>query len=710
MQSVEHSTNSTSTLNNRKILIIDDNESIHRDFQSILAPEKNTKLDELEARILSESSNEPPPEEIIFVLESAMQGAEGVKQVEAALEAKTPFSLAFVDIRMPPGFDGLKTIKKIRELDQEIQIVICSAYSDYSWEEIRREVGQSDNLVILKKPFEYLEVRQLAYSLTQKWNTHRRFQDTIQKLQNEIDNHHLTETSLRQSEDKYKTLIETAQEGVWIIDKDSITTFVNRHMAEMLGYSIEQMLGKHLFSFMDEYARKIAEENLDRRRKGMEENHDFVFRHKQGHYVYTTLSTTPLHDDQGNYDGAFAFINDISERIKTEKELENVKIYLNNILDSMPSVLVGLDVELGVTFWNRQAIAYTGISQEEARGEKLINVFPMLPEILMRDVSRAVGAGEKLVRERIMSRSGENMFYSDITVYPVQNAEGPAGAVLKLDDISDRVKLEEIMIQTEKMMSVGGLAAGMAHEINNPLSGILQGIQNTFRRLSGELAKNKKVAAELSVNLDTINQYLEVRGIIGFLNSIKDSGERASRIVDNMLQFSRGSESKVAPARISDLIDRTLELASNEYNLKKQYDFRHIKIIREYDQNLPAIPCVITEIEQVILNLLKNAAQAMNEPGHIISEPCIRIRTLRQGEDWAVIEIEDNGPGIPEEVRKRVFEPFFTTKDVNLGTGLGLSVSYFIITNNHKGKISVSSSPGKGSVFKLELSLRWNAD
>jgi signal transduction histidine kinase len=143
-----------------------------------------------------------------------------------------------------------------------------------------------------------------------------------------------------------------------------------------------------------------------------------------------------------------------------------------------------------------------------------------------------------------------------------------------------------------------------------------------------------------------------------------------------------------------------LELAATDYDLKKKYDFRSIEIIKDY-QDTPQVPMVSLEIEQVILNLLKNAAQAMiaNPPDR---RPSITFRLGCEGR-YAVLEVEDNGPGMAEDIRRRVFEPFFTTKEPRVGTGLGLSVSYMIVAQNHKGLMEVQSAPGRGTVFKVKL-------
>ena len=168
-----------------------------------------------------------------------------------------------------------------------------------------------------------------------------------------------------------------------------------------------------------------------------------------------------------------------------------------------------------------------------------------------------------------------------------------------------------------------------------------------------------------------------------------------------MLQFSRASGARTEYADLSALVEQTIELASSDYDLQKSYDFRHINILRDYDDELPPVLCSPVEIEQVVLNLLKNAAQAMAGQQ---KRQYISVQTRQEGQ-WAVLEVADNGPGMNEKTRRRVFEPFFTTKPTGLGTGLGLAVSYFIITSNHRGQIFLESQPGKGTAFTIRLPL-----
>ena len=305
--------------------------------------------------------------------------------------------------------------------------------------------------------------------------------------------------------------------------------------------------------------------------------------------------------------------------------------------------------------------------------------------------------------ERVTWHKDEEPHHYALTFYPLVGGAG-RGVVIRIDDITQRLALEEMMVQSEKMLSVGGLAAGMAHEINNPLGAILHNVQNIRRRLSPGLEKNVEQAEQAGVSLEAIEHYMEAREIPRLLDGIQQAGQRAAKIVSHMLSFSRRSDRQLSPCDLPALIDQALEIAGNDFDLTDSFDFKTLEIVRQYDPLLGPVAGTANELEQVLLNLLKNAAQAIHlreddsEPGRIT------LRT-RLNPPWAEIQVEDNGVGMPEAVRKRTFEPFFTTKEIGQGTGLGLSVSYFIITNNHKGQMEVQSSPGQGTCFTLRLPL-----
>ena len=271
---------------------------------------------------------------------------------------------------------------------------------------------------------------------------------------------------------------------------------------------------------------------------------------------------------------------------------------------------------------------------------------------------------------------------------------------LIIRDITERKRTQEILIQTEKMMAVGGLAAGMAHEINNPLGVILQANQNIDRRLGSTLKKNRETAHSIGIDFDKLQLYLQEKSITKYVQSIQSAGERAAKIVKSMLEFGRASEySNKQLYSLNEILDTTIEMASTDYDLKKKFDFKNIEIKRFYS-DIGMIMCEKTEIGQVFLNIIKNAAQAMND--FSLNKPTIILRTEFIN-DSIRITIEDNGPGIRDQDQKQIFEPFFTTKPVGEGTGLGLSVSYFIITSHYGGKISVKSKQNKGTQFVIEF-------
>ncbi len=393
---------------------------------------------------------------------------------------------------------------------------------------------------------------------------------------------------------------------------------------------------------------------------------------------------------------------EVQVRSKIEKKLTGFQNYLNSIIDSMPSALIALDEQLYVTQWNHEATVLSGTPLDEALNQPIFIAFeplkPFLPQL-----KESVEKHRVAKIERVTWPKGEDLRHYALTFYPLTGGGG-RGVVIRIDDITQRLSLEEMMVQSEKMLSVGGLAAGMAHEINNPLGAILHNVQNIRRRLSPELPRNQEQAAELDIDLATVNRYLESRDVPQLLDGIQQAGARAAKIVTHMLSFSRRSNRQLAPCDLPALIDQAVEIAGNDFDLTVGFDFKGQHIVRQFDPELGPVPCTANELEQVLLNLLKNAAQAIHqrpqpaEPGRIV------LRT-RLNPPWAEIQVEDNGVGMPESVRKRTFEPFFTTKEIGQGTGLGLSVSYFIITNNHKGQMEVHSAPGQGTCFTLRLPL-----
>ncbi len=400
----------------------------------------------------------------------------------------------------------------------------------------------------------------------------------------------------------------------------------------------------------------------------------------------------------------------IEEHETTNEQLLRAQVELIQREDFLQSIFRVVPAGIGtikngeIEWMNKMLTEMTGYSEEELMGSRM--------RILYRDDATYEAVEESLKKQILEEGRGSletewvrkderkiHILFAATRVREMRKNEEITFTAL---DITERKHAYDRLIQSEKMMTVGGLAAGMAHEINNPLGIIMQGVQMIQNRIDLKSSVNRKAAEEVGLDMTKLYKYMERRKVLEYISNIRDAGVRAANIVSNMLQFSRKSETKVSGVDLNELVDRSIEIASKDYDLEKKYDFRSIKIIRKYGMSLKKISCIEMEIEQVILNLLKNSAQSMSEQNRQNAEPEIEIIT-RMEKSFVVVEVIDNGPGIEKEVLNRIFEPFYTTKKVGAGTGLGLSVSYFIITNNHSGSITADSVPGKGAKFTIKL-------
>jgi PAS domain S-box-containing protein len=378
--------------------------------------------------------------------------------------------------------------------------------------------------------------------------------------------------------------------------------------------------------------------------------------------------------------------------------------YLHSILNSMPSMLIGITEAGTITHWNNQAEQSTGVSSTSALGKDIHQTYPELPLSAPR-LREIIANGDSKSFESIQHGKGSLAAYQDIVIYPLQGEHQVNGAVIRIDDVTLRVNLENMMMQHEKMKSLGELAAGLAHELNNPLGAILQNLQTVERRLQIGLEANQNCADDVGISLADLNRYIGQREIPVMLNHIREAGDRASQIISNMLEFSRNNDLQNQSENFIDLVDATIAMASLTIKQEGELAFKDIAIQRHYPKRDIYVNCSASGIQQVLLNLFNNTCQAFAEVDALNhSDPTINI-TLEQRQQQLVMTVEDNGPGIDAAAIRHIFDPFFTTKEVGRGTGLGLSVSYFIITQRHNGHFHVQSEPGKGCCFEIILPL-----
>ncbi|HEX4870446.1 MAG TPA: ATP-binding protein [Moraxellaceae bacterium] len=381
--------------------------------------------------------------------------------------------------------------------------------------------------------------------------------------------------------------------------------------------------------------------------------------------------------------------------------LNETKEYLNSIINSMPSIMIGVTPSGHITHWNSAAELATGIREKQALGFRLHEIYPDLP-VSAAMIDEAIANSEPSTRENVKIEHLNTVRYVDITVYPLHSLE-LTGAVIRVDDVTLRQKLDSMMLQNEKLKSLGELAAGMAHEINNPLAAILQSLQNVQRRLNPDQPGNQAAARALDLDLRLMQDYLEARDINRFLSGMESAGHRAAEIVRHMLEFSRSSSRQLEPTSLNAIAHASVEFMRNAIELSMPALHARLVIEEDFDIAMPAVPASGVELQQVLVNLLKNAAQAIQEAHR--EQPRIQIST-RLVPPFAEIRVEDNGVGMNLSTSRQIFDPFFTTKAVGQGTGLGLSISHFIISQRHHGRIEVSSTPGVGTTFILSLPLQ----
>lgn len=375
------------------------------------------------------------------------------------------------------------------------------------------------------------------------------------------------------------------------------------------------------------------------------------------------------------------------------------------VINTMPSVLIGVDQALKITLWNHEAEQRAAVSAGQALGRMLTDVwsqFSCIEHVIQALKTKVL---QKLTNICCIDQDGQR--YVDLTVYPLPDASTTC-AVIRIDDVTERVLLEKRILQSEKMVSMGHLAAGLAHEINNPLAGIMQNVQVVRNRLSEHPQSNKRAAQNAGLNLKALDLYVHQRDIDSRLDAIMDSGAQAARMIENMLSFNRHDESTLHPEEISDLLDRAIELAASNFSLKQKFDFRLIQIRRDYDLAMPLVCCNRTQIQQVFINLLMNGAFFMNLKCHeqrqkgLDYQPCFDLR-IKNESDSVRIEVEDNGLGIDPASQSHIFDPFYSDNRKGKSPGLGLAICYFIICEHHNGHLSVESIPQEKTRFIITL-------
>ncbi len=513
--------------------------------------------------------------------------------------------------------------------------------------------------------------------------------------------------SLRKSEERFSLALDAANDGLWDLDIPSGTAFYSPRYYTMLGYGPGEFPAT-----LDSWRGMLHPDDRERAEAALaaclEDGapYEVEFRQceKNGNWHWIlSRGRVVERDAEGRASRMVGTHADISERKQAEELLRQSEEKFARLFRLSPDAIIVVHLATEQVLDGNDAFSRMfGFKHTEAVG-RTTGELGLYQNAAVRDaIFGTLRDGGQVENLEIEARRKDGAPLGCSLSCQVLLLDGQPHILTVFRDITETKKMQEMMIQTEKMLSVGGIAAGIAHEINNPLGIVLQAAQNLVQRTRPDFVKNQEAAQAIGLDLELVTNYMRMRKLDVFLEDIQSAALRASAIIRHMLDFSRRSESKRRICDLAAIADKALALAQNDYDLKKSYDFKRIRVDREYAADIPAVHCTETEIEQVLLNLLRNAAQAMAEARPPVEEPRIAIRLSRRPGSLR-IEVEDNGPGMPPEVQRRAFEPFFTTKAPGVGTGLGLSVSYFIVTKGHGGAMRLESKPGSGSCFIIDL-------
>ena len=491
-------------------------------------------------------------------------------------------------------------------------------------------------------------------------------------------------TPVMEAEQKIAMLFEITQEGILMADENHRVVYANSRMGEILDQPKEELISKHVSELFPPQHLTIMEDLVQRVDPGHPQQLRFcttIQPAKNSHHDYRAFETCIIVSRVGKSVISCMYLHDLTKHIEIERQLHNANSFLNNIIRSSPDGIVVVDTEGRVLIFNEGAERILGYKADDVIGIPIASSRIYSPEvareIMRRMRSREYGPPGKLtsLRVTLARKDGEEVPVS-FSAAIIKKDDREIGSVGIFSDLRERLRirreLEEAKIQlmqAEKIASVGRLAAGVAHEINNPLSGILLYADI----LMNDLVDNPQWSADLK---EIIDQTL-----------------RCKHIVTRLLEFSRQSLGQRVPFEINTTIDRSVEL------LARQALFRDVEFVIDLQPDIPEMQGDPGQLQQVFTNLIINAGSAMNGRGKIV----ITSRFDHECEEVS-LQFADTGPGISPDVMDKIFEPFFTTKRPGEGTGLGLSVAYGII-QQHGGNIEVKNAHAGGALFTITLPL-----
>ena len=496
----------------------------------------------------------------------------------------------------------------------------------------------------------------------------------------------------RQIEERYRKMIEASNEGIWSMDQNFRITFVNDRMSRLLGYSAQEMLGHDISDFIPAQEIEDHRKKMELRSQGASQVYERAFLRKDGSLLWALVSASPILGKEGRFFGSFAMFTDISERKKAEDMVKESKDYFYAIINTINDPVFVKDEGSHFKLVNDAFCKFIGRAREEIVGKNDADFFPAEQVAVFLEKDRYIlQTGEDNINEEFLT-DAEGRTSTIVTKKSLYTeAKGNRFIVGIIRDITDRKKAEEELrqayarlqeaqmqlLQSEKMAAIGQLASGVGHEINNPLTGVLNNVQ-----LIRMMAAQKLGQADC-------------KDIVELLAVVEESALRCKKITQTLLDFSHAAKGEMQEVDINLTAEKVVALTQHELSLG------NIQIRKDLAPDLPFIMGDPQLLQQIIFNLITNAKWAIDKKGEGAGGE-IRLHSYLRKNNTVCLDIADTGIGISPEHLPKVFDPFFTTKPVGEGTGLGLSIAFHII-KQHKGGIEVKSEPGKGAVFTLCL-------
>ena len=475
-------------------------------------------------------------------------------------------------------------------------------------------------------------------------------------------------TTQREKERRFTDLFETLQEGVYFCTPDGKLLDVNPAFVNMLGYSEKEELLALAPSQLNYQNDSAAALGRGAGESGPSRVREIVLRRRDGSQAICLDSSRAVRDAGGEVVRYQGTLVDITEKRDMERQIQQQEEFRRRLLESFPDLILVFDLEQHYTFISSRIRDLLGYGPERWLGKKIDEVQDSSPELVGLYRSVAVEGKSLAAVEYGARHSDGNWRTMWGMASALLDADGkPTGVIISVHDITVEKKLEQQIIQTERLAAMGQMIGGFAHELNNPLTSIMG-----MTELLKDAEKNESTQKQLGI--------------------LHQQARRAAEIVQNLMYFARPPAPGRSPVNLTELIERTLHLQA--YALRKG----NITVDFLQETTLPAVMADPNQLMQVFLNLILNAEQAIRESRE---KGTIRIRAGRRP-DSVWVTFQDDGPGIASDILPHIFDPFFTTKRPGRGTGLGLSICKTVL-REHAGNIEASTGPDGGAVFTITL-------